>query len=65
VVVPDEMVARLHAHFGEIEIVELAAWVALENLRSRFNAGLGLQSQGFADRCPITLQEHRAHSSGG
>ncbi len=31
------------------EFVELAAWVALENFRSRFNAGLGLRSQGFSD----------------
>ena len=39
--VPDELATRLHAHFDEAEIVELAAWVALENFRSRFNAGLG------------------------
>ena len=51
--VPDELATRLHAHFDETEIVELAAWVALENFRSRFNAGLGLRSQGFAERCAI------------
>jgi alkylhydroperoxidase family enzyme len=51
--VTDELAARLHAHFDEAEIVELAAWVALENFRSRFNAGLGLRSQGFAERCAI------------
>ena len=34
-------------HLSDAEIVELAAWVALENFRSRFNAGLGLRSQGF------------------
>ena len=44
------LAARLHAHFSDAEIVELAAWVALENFRSRFNAGLGLRSQGFAER---------------
>ena len=43
----DELAARLHRHFSDAEIVELAAWVALENFRSRFNAGLGLRSQGF------------------
>jgi alkylhydroperoxidase family enzyme len=53
--VPDELAARLHAHFDEAEIVELAAWVALENFRSRFNAGLGLRSQGFAERCAVPL----------
>jgi alkylhydroperoxidase family enzyme len=50
-VIPDDLVARLHRLFSEEEIVELAAWVALENYRSRFNAGLGLRSQGFSDRC--------------
>ena len=51
--VTDELAARLHANFDEAEIVELAAWVALENFRSRFNAGLGLRSQGFAERCAV------------
>ncbi|HXW35652.1 MAG TPA: hypothetical protein VEJ87_13820, partial [Acidimicrobiales bacterium] len=51
--ISDELVERLHAHFDDAEIVELAAWVALENYRSRFNAGLGLKSQGFSDRCEV------------
>lgn len=51
--IPDDLVSRLHAHFSDQEIVELAAWVALENYRSRFNAGLGLSSQGFSDKCEI------------
>ena len=53
VMISDELVARLHEHFNEDEIVELAAWVALENYRSRFNAGLGLRSQGFSDSCRV------------
>ena len=53
VTISDELIGRLHQHLSEPEIVELAAWVALENLRSRFNAGLGLKSQGFADRCEV------------
>jgi alkylhydroperoxidase family enzyme len=52
-VISDDLVERLHAHFDEGEIVELAAWVALENYRSRFNAGLGLHSQGFSDNCRV------------
>ncbi|HET6875066.1 MAG TPA: carboxymuconolactone decarboxylase family protein [Acidimicrobiales bacterium] len=52
-VVSDELVARLHEHFNDDEIVELAAWVALENYRSRFNSGLGLRSQGFAESCEL------------
>jgi alkylhydroperoxidase family enzyme len=51
--VSDELAARLRTLFSDGEIVELAAWVALENLRSRFNAGLGLHSQGFSDSCEI------------
>jgi len=53
VLVSDDLVRRLHDHFSEPEIVELAAWVALENYRSRFNAGLGLHSQGFSDSCRV------------
>jgi alkylhydroperoxidase family enzyme len=52
-VVSDALAARLQSHFSEAEMVELAAWVALENLRSRFNAGLGLRSQGFAETCEV------------
>jgi alkylhydroperoxidase family enzyme len=53
--VSEDCAARLHEHFSDAEIVELAAWVALENFRSRFNAGLGLRSQGFADKCKVPL----------
>lgn len=53
VVISDELISRLHEHFNDDEIVELAAWVALENYRSRFNAGLGLHSQGFSDSCKV------------
>lgn len=51
--VSDDLVARLHEHFSDAEMVELASWVALENYRSRFNAGLGLKSQGFSDNCQV------------
>jgi len=51
--ISEDLVSRLHEHFTEAEIVELAAWVALENYRSRFNAGLGLKSQGFSDNCRV------------
>jgi alkylhydroperoxidase family enzyme len=51
--VSDELAARVRTHLSDAEFVELAAWVALENFRSRFNAGLGLKSQGFADHCDI------------
>jgi alkylhydroperoxidase family enzyme len=53
VVISEDLAARLHEHFTDPQIVELAGWVALENNRSRFNAGLGLKSQGFSDSCGI------------
>ncbi|MGH9016246.1 MAG: carboxymuconolactone decarboxylase family protein [Acidimicrobiales bacterium] len=53
VVVSEDLMIRLHRHLSEQEIVELASWVALENLRSRFNAGMGLTSQGFSDQCEV------------
>lgn len=51
--VAPELVARLREFMSEEEVVELAAWVAIENFRSRFNASLGLTSQGFAAECAI------------
>jgi alkylhydroperoxidase family enzyme len=55
--VSEELAARIRAHLSNAEFVELAAWVALENFRSRFNAGLGLRSQGFSDSCDIPMTE--------
>jgi alkylhydroperoxidase family enzyme len=51
--VSDELAARVRRHLSDAEFVELAGWVALENFRSRFNAGLGLRSQGFAEKCEL------------
>ena len=51
--VTDEMVERLRGHLSEAQLVELTAIVAVENLRSRINAALGLTAQGFKDRCEI------------
>ena len=45
--VDDELFARLRRHFGEAEIVELTAVIALENFRSRFGPALGIAPQGF------------------
>ena len=55
--VSEELAARVRAHLSDAEFVELAAWVALENFRSRFNAGLGLRSQGFSDTCEIPMRD--------
>jgi len=37
----------LRSHFGEQEIVELTALIAFQNMSSKFNAALGVPSQGF------------------
>ncbi len=55
--VSEQLAARIRVHLSDAEFVELAAWVALENLRSRFNAGLGLRSQGFSDTCDIPMRD--------
>ena len=51
--VSEDLAERLRRTFSEKEIVELAGWIALENYRSRFNAGLGLRSEGFAEQCEV------------
>jgi AhpD family alkylhydroperoxidase len=45
--VTDELVEQLREHFDDAQLVELTAFVALENQRSRFNHALGITSQGF------------------
>jgi alkylhydroperoxidase family enzyme len=45
--VSDQLFARVRAHFSEAQVVELAAAVALENFRSKFNVALGIEAQGF------------------
>jgi alkylhydroperoxidase family enzyme len=54
--VSDDLAARIRVHLSDAQFVELAAWVALENFRSRFNAGLGLRSQGFSNSCDIPMR---------
>jgi alkylhydroperoxidase family enzyme len=51
--VTDELVARLRQHLDDACLVELTSLVALENMRSRTNAALGLASQGFKAECDL------------
>ena len=46
-IVDEELIAKLREHFNEAEIVELTAGIAMENFRSKFNAPLKVESQGF------------------
>lgn len=49
----DEMVAQLRTALGDEALVELTMMIAIENQRSRFNASLGLVSQGFSASCRL------------
>lgn len=48
--VTDELFQRLPSHFSDPEIVELAATIALENYRARFNRCFGVEAHGFYPR---------------
>jgi len=48
--VTDRFFNRLRKQFSEEELVELAAIIALENFRSKFNPVFAVESQGF---CPL------------
>jgi alkylhydroperoxidase family enzyme len=52
--VSDELVARLRKSLDDAQVVELTSLVALENMRSRANAALGLTSQGFKAECDVS-----------
>ncbi len=48
--VTDRFFKRLRRHFSDEELVELAAVIALENFRSKFNTVFGVEAHGF---CPV------------
>ena len=48
--VTDRFFDRLKRHFSDEELVELAAIIALENFRSKFNPVFAVESQNF---CPL------------
>jgi alkylhydroperoxidase family enzyme len=54
--VTDEMVANLRAALDDRQVVELTALIALENSRSRTNAAMGLEAQGFKAECALPQQ---------
>src|ERR1044072_7445844 len=45
--VTDKFFARLKKHFTDEEMVELAAVIALENFRSKFNPVFGIEANNF------------------
>lgn len=51
--VTDELASSLRMALGVPAFVELTKMISVENERSRFNAALGLASQGFAETCRV------------
>jgi AhpD family alkylhydroperoxidase len=49
VAVGDELLAALRERFDDRQVVELVHMIALENLRSRFNAAFGIGAAGFSE----------------
>ena len=45
--VTDSFFRRVKRHFTDEELVELAAIIALENFRSKFNPVFGVEANGF------------------
>jgi alkylhydroperoxidase family enzyme len=46
--VPADLVARLREHLDEGQMVELAAAIAWEHYRARFNRVFGVRAAGFS-----------------
>lgn len=52
--VTDEMVEALRRHLSDPQVVELTAFIGLENSRARMNAALGIENQIFsAGTCAV------------
>ena len=47
--VSDELFAALREHFDERQLVELAAFIALENMVGRFNHAFAIGAPGFSE----------------
>ncbi|MGH7834534.1 MAG: carboxymuconolactone decarboxylase family protein, partial [Candidatus Binatia bacterium] len=58
--VTDRFFKRLKRHFTDEELVELAAIIALENFRSKFNPVFAVEAQGF---CPLPAVKQVAEAA--
>ena len=57
-VMPDDLMARLRAHFDERQLVELTSAIAWEHYRGRFNQVFGIQPSGFSEGTFCVLPEN-------
>lgn len=60
--VTDEMSARLLEQLGAPAMIELTVWIALNNVWTRSNTALGIESQGFSAACELPLAQPSARS---
>ncbi|MEW6636678.1 MAG: hypothetical protein AB1425_07670 [Actinomycetota bacterium] len=58
--IPPELSERLRLHFDEAQLVELAAAIAWENYRARFNRVFGVRPVGFSAGAYCVLPERGA-----
>jgi alkylhydroperoxidase family enzyme len=58
--IPSELTGRLREHFDEAQLVELAATIAWEHYRARFNRVFGVRSSGFTEGAFCALPEIHA-----
>jgi 4-carboxymuconolactone decarboxylase len=47
--VPDELFDALKQHFNDSQLMEITHFIALENMRGRFNLALGIGAAGFSE----------------
>ena len=55
--IPPDLLERLRKQFDEAQLVELAAAIAWEHYRARFNRVFGIQSSGFSEGAFCVLPE--------
>jgi alkylhydroperoxidase family enzyme len=57
--IPAVLLERLHARFSETQLVELAAAIAWEHYRARFNRVFGVRPAGFSEGAFCVLPERK------
>lgn len=63
--IPPDLSERLRRRFDEAQLIELAATIAWENHRARFNRVFGVRPAGFSAGAFCALPEHRPATPGG
>ncbi|TAM88245.1 carboxymuconolactone decarboxylase family protein [bacterium] len=58
--ISSELMKRLRTYFDEAQLVELAAVIAWENYRARFNRVFGVRSSGFSEGAFCAVPERNA-----